>query len=90
MPCSIVTYDLNEETRRPPLLQDLKKLYPTWAKLSESSYAILSSDTPSDVYNALKKHIDKNDNMYVITLSKPYAGRGPKDVNDWLEDNLPR
>jgi len=90
MACYIVTYDLNEERRRPPLLADLKRFYPLWAKLSESSYSIDTHDAPSDVFRSLEKHIDKNDNLYVISLSKPYAGRGPKEVNDWLENNLPQ
>ncbi|MBC7279836.1 hypothetical protein [Hoeflea sp.] len=83
----IVTYDLNRETSRPPILKDIKE-YP-WAKLSESSYAIETSETPSQVFNRLKEHIDDNDNLYVITLKRPYAGRGPKEVNDWLEPRLP-
>jgi hypothetical protein len=85
----IVTYDLNEEANRPPLLDDLKKIYPTWAKLSESSYAVETSKTPRQVYDSLEKHIDDNDNLYVVTLSKPFYGRGPKIVNDWLSNNLP-
>lgn len=84
----IVTYDLNQESNRPPLLSDLKKQYPIWARLSESSYAISTSKTPKQVFGDLNKHLDENDNLYVITLSRPYWGRGPKDVNDWLSNNL--
>jgi len=82
----IVTYDLNKETKRPDILSDIKKT--SWAKLSESSYAISTTETPTEVYNRLSKHIDNNDNLYVITLKKPYYGKGPKDVNDWLANNL--
>jgi hypothetical protein len=32
--------------------------------------------------------IDENDNLYIITLKKPWTGFGPKDVNKWLENNL--
>lgn len=85
----IVTYDLNKETKRPPLLADLKKLYPSWARLSESSYAISTSSTPKQVFDSLKKHLDDNDNLYVITLTHPYWGHGSQDVNDWLANNLP-
>jgi hypothetical protein len=64
------------------------KEYPGWAKLSESSYAISTGATPEQVYNNLLKHLDSNDQLYVITLRKPYAGQGSKEVNDWLESNL--
>lgn len=82
----IVTYDLNKETKRPNILSDIKST--SWAKLSESSYAISTTETPTEVYNRLGEHIDSNDNLYIITLNKPYFGQGPQDVNDWLADNL--
>lgn len=84
----IVTYDLNKETKRPDILKDIKS-YDGWARLSESSYAITTSSGARAVYDNLAKHLDSNDNCYVISLSKPYWGQGPKDVNDWLANNLP-
>lgn len=84
----IVTYDLNKETVRPKITDEVRKT--GWAKLSESSYAITTSETPQQVYDRFSKHLDGNDNFYVIMLNRPYYGRGPKDVNDWLENNLPR
>lgn len=59
-----------------------------WAKLSESSYAISTGNTVDEVHSYLKPVLDSNDNIYIITLKKPYTGFGPKDVNDWLESNL--
>ena len=88
MPVLLVTYDLNKETKRPPLLKDLKETYPTWAKLSESSYAISTNSTPQQVYDRLKKHIDDNDRIVIITLKKPYQGWTGKKVHEWLEQNL--
>jgi len=83
----LITYDLNKETKRPDILGEIKMT--DWAKLSESSYAIDTQETSSAVYNRLKKYIDDNDTLYVITLKKPYGGRGPQAVNDWLENRLP-
>lgn len=83
----IITYDLNKEASRPNIVGDIKK-HDSWAKLSESSYAVSTSRTPKQIYDALAKHLDNNDNLYVITLSAPYYGRGPKEVNDWLANHL--
>lgn len=83
----IVTYDLNKETKRPDIVGEIKK-YGSWAKLSESSYAISTSETVAAVYGKMQKHLDQNDNLYVITLKRPYTGFGQKDVNDWLASNL--
>lgn len=84
----IVTYDLNREVNRPPIVKRIKEICSSWAKLSESSYAISLSATPEQVFNQLRPLIDDNDNLYVVTLKKPWMGRGPKEVNDWLESNL--
>lgn len=82
----IVTYDLNKETVRPNIVAEVKKT--DWAKLSESSYAIETNESPQQVYARFNYLLDSNDNFYVITLKRPYSGRGPQDVNDWLERRL--
>lgn len=85
----IVTYDLHKEVKRPPLLDDLKNTFPTYAQLSESSYAIVTQSTANAVYDHLRKHLDGNDTLYVITLRRPYAGQGEPEVNNWLAQFLP-
>lgn len=83
----LITYDLNREVRRPPIVQAIKEK--GGVKLSESSYAISTTSTPEQVYNWLKPMLDENDHIYVINLRKPYWGFGPKATNDWLDRNLP-
>lgn len=88
MPAYIVTYDLNKETSRPNMVGLIKKNYPDWAKLSESSYAVSTNLDAVAVYNSLASLLDSNDNLYVITLSRRWWGRGPTDVNNWLAAKL--
>jgi len=83
----LITYDLNHEKTRPPILEKIKELG-GWAKLSESCYAVDTNLTVEQIYARLQPLIDENDNLYIITLAKPYSGFGPKDVNDWLNQNL--
>ncbi len=83
----IITYDLNKETTRPPIVKEIKDIG-SWAKLSESSYAVDTSLSVGQVFDKLKPLIDSNDNLYIITLKKPWTGYGPKDVNEWLDKNL--
>ena len=87
MSVKLITYDLNREATRPPIVADIKK-YDGWACLSESSYAVSTSESPTQIYNNLKQHLDDNDQLYVINLRRPYCGRGSKEVNEWLESNL--
>ncbi len=82
----LVTYDLNRETKRPPIVEEIKKT--AFAKLSESSYAIDTLETVSQVYRRFSRYIDDNDTLYVITLSRPWTGQGPEGVNRWLSNVL--
>ena len=85
----LVTYDLNDEDDdRPPIVDEIKELALDYAQLSESSYAVLTLWTPGDVYRHLKGMIDEDDYIYIITLSKPWAGRGRKKTDRWLKENL--
>ncbi|CAB3956101.1 hypothetical protein [Achromobacter ruhlandii] len=85
----LVTYDLNKETKRPPIVDEVKKIADGWAKLSESSYAIVFNGPPGDVYALLTPMLDDNDALYVISLRQPFDGQGPEAVNTWLVENLP-
>lgn len=84
----IVSYDLNREVRRPPIVEKIKDISNGWARLSESSYAIAYHGSPEAVLNQLKPMIDDDDNIYIISLSRPWTGYGPEKVNDWLNSNL--
>ncbi len=87
MPAYVVAYDLNKETKRPKIVDEVKEF--SWARLSESSYAISTNLTAQQVYARFEKHIDSNDRLYVIPLKKPFAGFGPEAVNDWLDKHVP-
>jgi len=83
----LLTYDLNKEIKRPPIVQEVKKS-PYWAQLSESSYSIDTAETVAQVRTRFARYIDSNDSFYVIKLSAPWGGQGPKEVNDWLAQRL--
>lgn len=88
MACYLITYDLNKETRRPPIVEKIKE-FEGWAQLSESSYAVSTASRPQQIYERLKPLLDDNDQLYVITLNRPYSGQGSQEVNDWLVNQLP-
>lgn len=84
----LVSYDLNTPGQKHQKLLEAIKKYPGWARISESCYAIKTNSTVQAVYDALAAIIDRNDQLYIITLSKPWTGFGPKEVNEWLDSNL--
>ena len=87
----LITYDLNKEGEdRPPIAKVIRKLGKSRVQLSESSYAIATSKSPSKLYQELKDMLDKNDRLFILTLSKPGMAYDPaKKVSQWLDDNLP-
>ncbi|MGD0036116.1 MAG: hypothetical protein ABSC53_02340 [Bacteroidota bacterium] len=87
MPLLLVTFDPNKPEQDHSNLLDEIMSYSN-IRLSESSYAIITDKTPEAVCSDLNKFIDKNDNLYVITLKRPYDGYGPNLANDWLKKEL--
>lgn len=83
----LVTYDLDKPGQDYTDVLNTIKSYP-WARLSESCYAIETSESPRSIFTKLTKYLDSNDQLYVITLTRPWSGRGPNDVNQWLIDRL--
>lgn len=87
MPLLLVAYDPNKpEQDHSDLLKRIEKY--SNVRLTQSSYAIITDKTPEKVCGELNKYIDKNDNLYVITLKRPYDGYGPSLANDWLYKEL--
>jgi DNA-binding transcriptional regulator LsrR (DeoR family) len=84
----LVTYDLKKPGQDYSGLLAKIRSY-AFARLSESSYAIESLESPEAVCTALRRFMDANDTIYVINLKRPYSGYGPQDTNQWLEQKLP-
>lgn len=87
MPVFLITYDLIQETKRPPIVDSIKEIG-DWAKLSESSYAVSTHLSDEQIYARLQQFIDSNDRLYIIALKKPWSGFGLVDVNRWLDERL--
>lgn len=84
----LITYDLNKEAKRPPIVKAIQEISGTYARLSESCYAVRTSLSPEQVYTRLSPLLDANDFIYIVTLAHPYTGFGLQEVNDWLLQNL--
>lgn len=84
----LITYDLDKPGQDySDVLKTIKNLG-GWARLSESSYVVSCQLTVQQIYDRLKQYLDNNDQLYVIHVSNPWTGFGPKDVNDWLNTHL--
>ncbi len=88
----LITYDLNREGENYKETDDkvLKIMHKNYEnrKLSESSYAIATSDDPDVIYNKFKDVLDKDDAFYVIKLTKPKSGYLKTETKDWINKNI--
>lgn len=89
MPVYLVTYDLRSETRRPPIVKELQARYPSWCNLSESSYAISTTENVDQVYDFFRQFTDDDDYLLIIPLKQRYRGWARQEVHDWLNSALP-
>jgi hypothetical protein len=83
----LVAYDLKRPGQNYPGLLDTIKSFP-WARLSESSYAIETQLSPTQVRDRVRAFLDQNDHIYVITLTRPWNSWGLNDVNEWLRQRM--
>ena len=89
MAVRLITYDLSKEITSDDYAEILDYIKShAWARLSESSYAIETTETPEAIYQELSKHLDTNDSLLVLTLTSPWDGRANKAVIDWLKQRL--
>ena len=87
MPLLLVTYDSNKPGQNYANLLDEIKSY-SHVRLSETSYAIITDETPDVVCEELKKYIGTSDNIYIINLKRPYKAYGSELISDWLKKEL--
>ncbi len=87
----IITYDLNKTGQNYKNLEDAIKSYGTWAKITTTTYTIVTNSSAVDVRNYLQKYIDSNDELFVAKLSGEAAWTGlGTDQANWLTKNLSR
>lgn len=87
MACYLVTYDLRKE-RNYEALHNAIKSYGLWAKILESTWAVVSDKTAMEVTNHLKNSIDNDDGIFVVKSASEAAWTGVNCSNEWLKANL--
>ena len=83
----IITYDLSNPGRDYDTLIARIKSYGAWAHITESSWAIVTNQTPVGVRDNLKAAIDDNDKLLVGILGTAAWIGLPSNVSDWLKKN---
>ncbi len=85
-----VNYDLNKTGQDYTKLIEYLKSHQSWAKPIKSSFFVKTTLTAGELRDGIKKHIDTNDDIVVVTVTgQSWATYGiPSDVTDWMRENL--
>lgn len=57
-------------------------------KLTRSTFAIRTDRPPAQIRDELTEILGERDDYYVFKPLRPYAGYGPKEQTDWLENHM--
>lgn len=83
----IVTYDAHEDTNYESLYEALKS-YKTWAKITESTWAIVTDQKATEVRDKLVKFLPKGSRLFLVKSASIAAWRNPICSSDWLKKHL--
>jgi hypothetical protein len=85
----LLTYEFNQE-KSPEDFEGIAKVIADYdyIKLSESSYALETNESPSEIYYKLEPFIDKKDSVLVFTITEPFFGVGAPNLLTWLRSRL--
>lgn len=90
----LVCYDLNKEgaaysAANKRLTDAIKALFSAWWHHLDSTWIVLSDMTAVQIRDALKRHIDDDDELLIVASSGvgAWAGFNPNGAS-WLQANL--
>ena len=87
MKCYLISYDLINR-RDYNVLYDAIRSYGTWAKINESLWAIVTTQSALQIYENLIKFVDNDDRLFVIKSGGEAAWINAISSDDWLKSNL--
>lgn len=87
MACYIISYDLrnNRDYRS---LSEAIKTYSKWARITESTWAVVTVKSAVEIRNHLSSVMDNDDRLFVIKSGVEAAWLNSLCGNEWLKENL--
>ena len=83
----IISYDVAEGGDYDALISHIKE-YGTWAHITKSLWAIVSSKTASVIRDEIKEYLPQNSRLMVVRSANVAAWDNVLCSNDWLKKNI--
>lgn len=85
--CFIISFDLAQGRTYSRLISAIKA-YGTWARITQSTYAIVTDSTATEIRDFLTQHIKPTDRLFVIKSGGSAAWRNSIADREWLKKYL--
>ena len=86
--CYIISYDLSNLNRDYDAIIKAIKQYPTWGRLTDSTWAVVTEESATSIRDKLMEFIDVNDKLIVIRSGKHAAWTRCLADTNWIKENL--
>lgn len=83
----IITYDLVKDRDYNSLHEAIRK-YSKWARITESTWAVVTNKSAAEIRDDLKQVMDSDDRLFVVKSGVESAWRNSRCKNEWLKENL--
>ena len=87
MACYIISYDLRRNRDYESLYEAIKT-YSKWARVTESTWAVVTTKSAVEIRDHLSSVMDGDDRLFVIKSGTEAAWRNSICRNEWLKENL--
>jgi len=88
MSALLISFYLSEDRNHNDLLNVIRQF--NWAKISDNSYCVETKKSPKDIFEIFSDFLEPHDQLYIISLTRPYFGQGHVEINKWLSAALPQ
>ncbi|MCX8819277.1 hypothetical protein [Vibrio parahaemolyticus] len=83
-----ITYDLKSPNRNYSGLYDAIKATGKWWHYLESTWLVVTDETPQQIWTRLQPSVDNDDNLLIIEVKNNAQGWLPKEAWDWINVNI--
>lgn len=83
----IISYDLAGDGNYDALIDHIKS-YGTWAHITESTWAVVSCKSASEIRDEVKEYLAEGSRLMVVKSANVAAWSNALCSNDWLKENI--
>lgn len=87
MTCYIISYDLRKNRDYESLYAAIKS-YSKWARITESTWAVITSKSAVEIRDHIAGVMDDDDRLFVVKSGVEAAWLNSRCKNSWLQENL--